>query len=108
MPKRFGNETHIVLEKLGTELADNQVFEPDMSKYVYHSDKSWPAVHRTEYAAAFQPRYRPKRNTNGNKNSIPDVLHIETAIFVDKGKVLLYLVHADLWRHLSCNKFSIL
>lgn len=72
-----------MMEKLGTELGDNQTFEPDMSKYVYRQPDS--RLWSVDYS--FKPRYRPKRNAN--KISIPDVLHVETAIFVDKGKLLL-------------------
>lgn len=77
------------MEKFGTGLGNNQIFEPDMSRYVYQADNLWSTTRKMDYS--FKPRYRPKRNVN--KPSIPDVLHVETAIFVDK----------DLFRHMAKN-----
>lgn len=95
LPERFGNESHIVLHKFSNEyLKENQLFEPpDMRRYEYHQTIPFEPTHRMDQKytnASYRPRFRPKRNSATN---IPNVLHIETAIFVDK----------DLFRHMAKN-----
>lgn len=97
LPSRFGTKSHIIMEKLMSEFSDkdskseNQVFEPEMSRYVYRPPSEPTPTYVTRYNASYQPRYRPKRQST--QSSIPNVLHIETAIFVDK----------DLFRHMRKN-----
>lgn len=81
LPSRFGTQSHIVMHRLSDDLRENSLFEPDMKRY--DSD-----MNENRYSS-YVPRYRPKRQTT----SIPNVLHIETAIFVDK----------DLFRHMRKN-----
>lgn len=102
LPERFGNETHVVLHRMGDELGVvNKTFEPDMAKYIYQPEGgggiwSTPSSRKQSYStsmSSYEPKYRPKRaaaSSSGStgKVAIPDVLHVETAIFVDRGNSL--------------------
>lgn len=95
LPSRFGATSHIVMHKQTDERyenLENQIFEPEMSQYVYRSSPTATPDHTRRHNASYLPRYRPKRQSS-SQSSIPNVLHIETAIFVDK----------DLFRHMRKN-----
>ncbi|XP_055536789.1 A disintegrin and metalloproteinase with thrombospondin motifs adt-1 [Wyeomyia smithii] len=83
LPKRFGSNKYVVINKTPTYTRINQTdksikFEPDMSFY--------------EPQRLFFDKFkRSKRQLNTAK--IPNVLYIETAIFIDK----------DLYRHMFKN-----
>uniref|UniRef100_A0A336KUH1 CSON014126 protein n=1 Tax=Culicoides sonorensis TaxID=179676 RepID=A0A336KUH1_CULSO len=97
LPSRFGTNSHIIMhrEMLDDDLQENQVFEPEMSRYEYRT----LSLNQNPYnSSSYVPRYRPKRQISSNsknnvQSNIPNVLHIETAIFVDK----------DLFRHMRKN-----
>ncbi|XP_058833011.1 A disintegrin and metalloproteinase with thrombospondin motifs adt-2 isoform X2 [Topomyia yanbarensis] len=86
LPERFGSGAHVLINKNHTtnviahrnQTDENVIFEPKMAAQepLFTSSKI---------------RDRHKRHIN--TASIPDVLHIETAIFIDK----------DLYRHMSKN-----
>ncbi|XP_055632048.1 A disintegrin and metalloproteinase with thrombospondin motifs adt-1 [Toxorhynchites rutilus septentrionalis] len=86
LPERFGSDHHIIIKRNQThdstvythQTDKNVIFEPDMSTY-------------EPTAAAFGYKDRSKRYIDNAK--VPDVLHIETAIFIDK----------DLYKHMSKN-----
>lgn len=94
LPSRFGTNSHIVMHRLTSDISENfkyqenQVFEPEMSRYEYHPPSTPTPVYIRRHNSSYVPRYRPKRQA-----TIPNVLHIETAIFVDK----------DLFRHMRKN-----
>lgn len=96
LPERFGNQTHIVIHKAGEEEFGEsfQAFEPDMNRYVFQPEqhKDLDGVYtKSVEPDRFKPKYRPKRASSpaNTKPSIPDVLHVETAIFVDKGELMI-------------------
>ncbi|XP_038120942.1 A disintegrin and metalloproteinase with thrombospondin motifs adt-1, partial [Culex quinquefasciatus] len=86
LPERFGSSSHVLIYRNRTndsaapstnQTDENVIFEPDM--------------------AAYEPTFnepRDRRNKRHISNiKVPDTLHVETAIFIDK----------DLYRHMSKN-----
>lgn len=86
LPERFGSSSHVLIYRNRTtdfaepstnQTDENVIFEPDM--------------------AAYEPSFnepRDRRNKRHISNiKVPDTLHVETAIFIDK----------DLYRHMSKN-----
>lgn len=86
LPERFGSDNHILINRNSTskftahtnQTDNNVIFEPDMSNYE-------PSYFTTAN------KDRSKRHINSIK--VPEDLHVETAIFIDK----------DLHRHMSKN-----
>lgn len=91
LPERFGTNAHIVYEikkqlnstdksniKINSDSSTNLIFEPDVERYSEDIPKS--IINRM------------KRRISATEK-IPQVLHIETAIFVDK----------DLYKHMATN-----
>ncbi|XP_058461510.1 A disintegrin and metalloproteinase with thrombospondin motifs 18 isoform X2 [Malaya genurostris] len=86
LPERFGSGYHVFISRNQTtnvfahrnQTDDNVIFEPKMAA-------------QEPFYTSYENRDRYKRHTNTAK--IPDVLHIETAIFIDK----------DLYRHMTKN-----
>ncbi|XP_029735370.2 A disintegrin and metalloproteinase with thrombospondin motifs adt-1 [Aedes albopictus] len=87
LPERFGSSNHVLINKNRTsnfttahvtQTDENVIFEPDMSHY-----------EPTYFSMASKDR--SKRHIGNIK--VPDTLHVETAIFIDK----------DLYRHMSKN-----
>ncbi|XP_040156246.1 A disintegrin and metalloproteinase with thrombospondin motifs adt-1 [Anopheles arabiensis] len=91
LPERFGTGAHVILNRNKTRTSDESgetkvMFEPDMNE----PTRRRPTV--PFYGQSQQSRL--KRHISSNHNAkVPDVLHIETAIFIDK----------DLYRHMSKN-----
>jgi Reprolysin (M12B) family zinc metalloprotease len=122
LPQRFGKGAHLLMQQFRDRnnfFNEKTMFEPNMTDYIITASKlndkqsqQQPVDHRSTgvrhsgrsvvshfYNQPSMANVRVKRQTTmaqQNKSAnkfIPDVLHVETAIFVDK----------DLFRHMSKN-----
>uniref|UniRef100_A0AAG5DH64 Peptidase M12B propeptide domain-containing protein n=1 Tax=Anopheles atroparvus TaxID=41427 RepID=A0AAG5DH64_ANOAO len=91
LPERFGSGAHVMLTRNKARNAseagpsaerERTMFEPDITE----RDRRPPGAFAGQ-------RPRARRHITGHSAKVPDVLHIETAIFIDK----------DLYRHMSKN-----